>query len=977
MPSVRLRLFGAPLMQGPAGEQALGADRLGQAAFVLAVRGDWVTRDELVGLLWPDLPAAAARRNLRKVLFRGRRTPWFGELEARADSLRWRVTSDLREFEGACARGDWETAAATYAAPFADGLDAGAPAPFAQWLHFEQHRLAARLRAAAAARLGQLGGDAAARTVLARQWLAIDPLDEDALVAAAGAARALGQPGEVRRLAAAFRERLAREIGVEASARVIALTGDAVVEARGARPATDADFVGRRAERMQLQALLDRDECRVLTLVGPGGVGKSRLARVVLAWAAPRFETAAWIAMDDLTGAVQVAPRIVDVLRLPPSGQADARAQVTAALAGARALLVLDNAEHLDGLAGVCESLVQRCAGLKLMLTSRARLAIEGEWVLPLAGLPVPDEGETDPDVLRTFDAVQLFERRAAALSPDVVAAAGRHAAEVARLVRVLDGAPLAIELAAAWVRVLPVAEIRREIEGSLDLLAGRERAPDRQRSVRASFEHSWRLLSPVERHTLASLSVFASPFSRDAAAQVAGARLPVLAALVDKSLLRALGDGRFAFHPLMQQCARERLDDAGPVRQAHAAFFARWLARVAADGIGRGTVMGEIDSVLEDCRGAWRHAVDTRAGAVLQSMAPVLGRFFELTRRHAEGIELFATARNAIDAAPAGARAAVLLALGTMQYRAGELAVAEQTIRAAEGAVRAAHHAVWLRQCALLLGMIAWTRGEAAAARPHFDRALRLARRTGDETGCAKALNALAACARSAGRFEQALVQQRESLQLHERAGNVQEAAVVLNDMGTLLAALRRHGEAREFLARGLALSETHRLTLVREYCLLNLALTEIELGQLDLAQARLEDAMRADRGAGSSPLSVLLRLGAARVAMRRGDAAAARPLLQVAAAGARALASVPMQLLTLAFLAEWLLHSGQRIRAAALWRFLAGHPQFEAPDRANARDAADRMQLSEEEAGEAARTAAGFEAGPLLDALSVELSA
>lgn len=146
---------------------------------------------------------------------------------------------------------------------------------------------------------------------------------------------------------------------------------------------------------------------------------------------------------------------------------------------------------------------------------------------------------------------------------------------------------------------------------------------PDRQRSVRASFEHSWRLLAPIEQRSLAELSVFAASFTRDAAMQVAAASLPVLGALADKSLLRAHGDGRFSFHPLMQQYARGKLADATVAHKRHCEYFAQLLARFPTVEIGSGNTLGEIDAVLEDCRSAWRFAIETQATEALESMAP------------------------------------------------------------------------------------------------------------------------------------------------------------------------------------------------------------------------------------------------------------------------------------------------------------------------------------------------------------------
>ena len=164
---------------------------------MLAARGDWATRDQLIGLLWPELDDEAARRNLRKVLFRARRQSWFEGLETRTNALHWRVDSDVRDFDTASTQQDWARATAAYGTTFCNGFEHKAAEPFIEWLRFERNRLAAAYREAVAQRLAQLSDDARARESLARQCLAFDPLDEDAL--AAWLKRCTGRDGRATR----------------------------------------------------------------------------------------------------------------------------------------------------------------------------------------------------------------------------------------------------------------------------------------------------------------------------------------------------------------------------------------------------------------------------------------------------------------------------------------------------------------------------------------------------------------------------------------------------------------------------------------------------------------------------------------------------------------------------------------------------------------------------------------------------------
>ncbi len=391
MQGFRLRLFDTPALLQTSGAEPLLPERLTQLAVVLAARDEWTTRDHVVALLWPALDDESARRNLRKLLFRARQQPWFDGLQARTDALRWHADSDLRDFETACGRQDWERAVTAYGGAFCDGLEHKAAEPFVEWLRFERNRLAASFRIAAAQRLQQLGGDAAQREQVARQWLVFDPLDEDALAAIVEAVTAQGRPGEARRAIEQFGERLTQEVGVAPSARVQALLDDGRSAAPSLTPA-EAGLVGRRAELREAEALLLRDECRVLTLTGPGGVGKSRLAKALVGPLEARFAGVHWIGLEDLTGIEQVVPRTAAALGVSLSGPADPLEQLVAALHGRpQQLFVFDNAEHLGESAALVERLTQACATVKLLVTSRARLAVSGEWLLPLGGLATPD----------------------------------------------------------------------------------------------------------------------------------------------------------------------------------------------------------------------------------------------------------------------------------------------------------------------------------------------------------------------------------------------------------------------------------------------------------------------------------------------------------------------------------------------------------------------------------------------------------
>jgi predicted ATPase/DNA-binding SARP family transcriptional activator len=971
--ALRLRLLGAPALLHASGAEPLVAERLTQLAVLLAVRGEWTTRDHVAALLWPELGDGAARRNLRKLLFRARREPWLESLQSRPDGLRWRVDCDLREFEAAVADQAWERAALAYRGALGDGLESRAAEPYVEWLRFERNRVAASFRAAAASWLLQLGADAVARERAARHWLSLDPLDEDALAATVEAVAMQGRHREVERTVEQFAERLGREIGVGPSARVRALLGAPRVGA-GSSPLAHAGLVGRRAEIREALALLARDECRVLTLTGPGGVGKSRLAQALAAPLRATFDAVRWVRLEDLAASDQVLPRLAAALEVAPSGRTDPFEAIVAGLGALSApLLVFDNAEHLDGVAAIVGRLTSACDALKVLVTSRARLAVPGEWVLPLGGLASPDVDEVEADAIRAFDAVRLFEVRAQAAAPSFDA--GRHASGIAALARMLDGMPLAIELAAPWVRMLSVADIVREIEKSIDLLARDGAAPDRQRSVRASFEHSWRLLSALEQRCLSQLAVFAAPFTREAAEQVADASLPVLAALADKSLLRAQ-ESRFSLHPLVRQCARGAIVDGGEAERRHADYFALRLGHLLDHHVGRPATLEAMDVEIEDVRAAWNHAVRTRDAAATATIAPPLAHYLAIRGRRAEAIALLDHAASAWSSWPDGAHAVILESLGGLLYGHGEVDRAEETLRAAIRLHRAHRRGGATHSILYQLGAIRYTRGDFSAAQRYFEQARRRAEAASEPSGTARALNGLAACARAAGGYALTLDLQRRALALYESVGDVHGEALLLNDIGVMLHTTRRYGEARDTLRRALALTSAHGLDLAREYCLFTLGMTEIELERFDDAREHLRQSLQFDRTAGGGLVAWGCHLGLARADVRTGNASVASAELGEGVRRARALKSAQAQIYALGFVAEWLDARAERDRAAALWTFIASHPRAEAADRDDAGTALDGMRLTSGQRRRAAAAAGALELDTLIDALAAEIA-
>ncbi|MCA9877013.1 MAG: XRE family transcriptional regulator, partial [Thermomicrobiales bacterium] len=353
--------------------------------------------------------------------------------------------------------------------------------------------------------------------------------------------------------------------------------------------AVDLDpLIGRVQELALIEAAILRPGSRLVTLTGPGGVGKTRLAMEV----ARRFGTnhpggVPLLRLEGLHDATLVIPTLAAAVNAPASGDARmVHARIAAQLSAGNRLVILDNLEHLLAAAPELGDVLRMMAGGCLLVTSREALQLAAEQVIPIQSFPLPDAKAwraSAPSTGVENPALQLFVRRAraqrAGLALDTNSDAGQvNLAVVADLCRRLDGLPLAIELAAAWVRVLSCREIVTEIEAGLEFnTTTLHDLPDRHRSMRAVFDHSWQLLSVGEQEVFARCSVFRGGFTREAAANVAGASLTTLSGLIDKSLLGRDPHERYVVHELARQYAAERLAVAQAVdetRDRHLNFY-------------------------------------------------------------------------------------------------------------------------------------------------------------------------------------------------------------------------------------------------------------------------------------------------------------------------------------------------------------------------------------------------------------------
>ncbi len=389
--------------------------------------------------------------------------------------------------------------------------------------------------------------------------------------------------------------------------------------------------------------------CRLLTLLGPGGSGKTRLALETAAGQLDNYSHGVWFAsLAPLQSVDAIVPTVAEALGFRFYEEGDPRQQLLNYLRQKTLLLIMDNYEHLLTGAGLVTEILKTAPGVKVLATSRTRLNVGGEHRFQITGMDFPDlPPKASADAIQ-YSAVKLFLQGARRAQPNFELT-GENLSGVIDVCRVVEGMPLAIRLAAAWVAILSPREIAAEIGQGIDFLETDLRdVPERQRSMRAVFDHSWKLLAEREREVFQGLSVFRASFTWEAAQRVTGALLQELRILVNKSLLQRAPTpstslrtgGRYGMHELLRQYANERLEASGTasaVRELHSEYYLNILHQRKVDLFSKNRPKL---TALQAAPAAQARAAVSPAGAVRQPLIdPLTGREIEVLQLIADGL--------------------------------------------------------------------------------------------------------------------------------------------------------------------------------------------------------------------------------------------------------------------------------------------------------------------------------------------------
>lgn len=810
-----------------------------------------VARELLTTLLWPDSAVEQGMTNLRKTLLELRRLlpehllierqtvgmvtsgVWLDVAELIHCLQDTRATEEMRA-----------TAVALYRGPFLADFPLAHNPDLTAWAALGREQYQQIIIHA----LHRLVDDCqrqrryAAGIAYARQLVGMEPLSEAAsralMLLLARGGQAQGALAEYERC----RQQLAADLGVEPTENTQSLF-DCIATAvthPPALPLGDDAFVGRETELAQISQHLSDPNGRWLTIVGPGGVGKTRLAlQAASEWTYDFLHGVHFVSLAAVDSPATLAPTIATALGAPLTGAEPPQQQLFNYLRQKEMLLLLDNCETLltpalEEMADLLPGILQHAPQVRLVVTSREWFNYRAERVLSLSGLPFTEEAS-----------LRLFLARATQAQPDFVATP-ENLPSLRQICQLVEGLPLGLELAAAALSAHSPAQIAAEIGQTLDFLRRdivHEANAGRHHSLRAVFESAWQRLSAAEQTTFARLSLFPGGFTAVTASAVADASPQLLLLLLDKSMLR-LERERYRQHELLRQFAAEKLGDDAAVQSRFGRYYADFLqqqGRLFHSSVEQGALLA-IEAEIDNARAAWNWLIaHGRTAEVSQAITP-LHHFYDVRGRFSEGETIFGQAAAQWAARSANADGQIILGRllarqGFFQERLGALDKAVDALQASLTLLQGrdlAEEAFVLNQ----LGLAVYGQGAYEQAESLYRRSLEISRRIGAVDQEAATLVNLGAILREQGQYAEARSPIEESLALLRHNGDRRQLAIALQVMGGLAEAEGAYAEAQAHFRQSLAICE--QLDDRMGLAILCANLANIARQEGDLSQAR-----------------------------------------------------------------------------------------------------------------------------------------
>jgi predicted ATPase/DNA-binding SARP family transcriptional activator len=875
--SSQLFFLGTPCYHGSSEVTPLPPGNFSWLLAYLAVQDDWVDRKDLAELLWQDADLQGGLNNLRQLLHRHKSLPWAGVLEVNAQALRIASETDVRRFRGAFSRADWRAALQEYGGALLEGVRPLGVEAFETWLESERSILQSDWREALIGRTQRLAEQSDAfeeSFALLEKLLEVDPYNEEALVSLLRAAQRLARRDLGLQHFQMFKQRLRADLGVEPLPETLQAADVLAGKLETVRNANPDSLLGRETEQATLLEQLALQELRLLNVRGTGGVGKTVLAKRVFELAAPRFADGAfWVSLQPVLKLADVPLAIAAALEFNLNLNTDVWLQVGELLGFRNTLLVLDNCEHLPGLPERIADLLEATRHLKILVTSRVSLELPNENIVALEGLDYPNEPILE--LLQTSNAVRLFVVRAAVRKAGF-ALTEHNKTAIWRICQLVQGLPLGLALAAAWVSELSPEALRDGLESNADVVALEGESLAHQ-SLRMVFEHSWELLEDDLRTALSSLSVFRGGFERRAALEGLGIAARALLALVGRSLLQSLPGGRYDLHPTVQVFAAQKLEPARhkTLQLAHARYFMGFAESSERPILGGANQLRMLERVSADHQN-FLAVSDNNADPdlVLRTVA-AFGRYYHTRDHMLEGLQRLETALAQAQTKESTLLARAELAAGIQGNFLADFTNSDAHLKAAMRHAERAKLPLLKAEILNWQGANSLSQGMLQIARMQLEEAIAIQRQANDTLGLINSVNDLGRVfsdendtETAKGLFEESLGYARacqdlhgesialsnfanmqldsalaksliaQSMEIKKRLGDLGGLAFGLHNYGSELIEERDYHSARRYLLEALEI----RVRVGRKQ---NATHTLLALAQPDVMEGHFERAM------------------------------------------------------------------------------------------------------------------------------------
>lgn len=848
--AVYIRLLGSPTIYYKDTELELPTTKQFALLYYLIIQGNWVSREVIADLFW-ELDDEKSRSNLRVTLTKIRQEPdlnWLSFLKVEKNRLKMTLASDVSDFRKAIKSRQWIKAQELYRGPLLNGVKLNKAAQFSNWLELERENSHHQWRKAitAQASLWEREGlydDASEliQTLLKEDYETYEEIEETVLQLL----RCADKSGEYESALHCYQntkkrfekenlffsehiEKLAESLEKKRQQEIIIAEP---ILPKHTIPIQANSFVGRQMELDEISKMLEQPSCRLLTLKGLGGIGKTRLALQFSKSQAERFSDGVhFIFLAALQSTKNLAATILNTLKISVSVGQTPEACLKSSLQNKKILLTLDNFEHLLEGVSLLGELLECAPNLKLLVTSREPLNITWEQTFEVFGMRYPKKVKEEN--FAKYDAVRLFTRTAQLTDSHFQLEKENYSA-VLDICRIVEGMPLGLELAASWLQLSSCQQVADLLAEDVALVESTLRdIPERHRNLDRVFEQSWQLLSELEQSVLSQLAIFRGGFDKEAVKVIINSQPITLLRLRQKSLVRRARGEQFDMHEVIRQGAEKKLKENDgkyqKVRSGHSKYYlSLFINNKNAIEASELEIIKIIKANSDNIREAWNWAVYTLDIETLQSsLTPI--HFFHMDQgRFQEAIELYNYAEKYISQHHAKSPIFPHL-LERKSWCLNMLGDVQQSIAYSKESIKLSKKLKDIKGIIVSLytfGVIEKGRGNDFQARAAWQEALDLAEEHDETVEALNIFSNLAVLEEREGNYKKAEANYRGALKASKQLGENPRYLMYLNNLATFLLNRERFDEAEILAKEGFSLSESINQSAMLPYFLLKLA--------------------------------------------------------------------------------------------------------------------------------------------------------